>query len=105
MGLCNGAVVRRAGWPTRLVNAAVWVPAEQRFLEQDVAYPAREILDHPPFGNVSSQSNPMTPTGALYPYCWLMQNASIALSVVHHAQIMPPQPYLIGPGDRVPYRE
>ena len=153
MGTCNAAVARHAGWATSGISAAVWVPEEERFLEQDVAYPTREaprqrmgnshagiasrlgtmvppkrssttshpepadhsdeeprLFPHLPFGDVSSQSNPLTPNGALYPRCTLAQNATSARAQQAFAGPVTARgarplvvPFLIGPGEPKPF--
>lgn len=120
MGLCNAAVARRGGWSTAGgIEAGVWVPEEQRFERLELAYPAREakpshsdstneppghapargeiqLFPHPPFGNVSSRSNPVVPNGALYPSCVLAPNATAALAPDWSAR--PAVPFLIEGG-------
>jgi hypothetical protein len=117
MGACNAALASRAGWHVVGLEASVWVPSERRFERQELVYPARkddrprdaraltarhrtehEIVPrpHPPFGNVSSRSNPQTPNGAIYPRCVLAPNATSALA--QQTPTRPAVPFLCEPG-------
>ena len=51
---------------------------------------------YPPFGNGSSQSNPLVPNGALYPRCSLAQNATAATAQQMRTRMA--VPYLLEPG-------
>ena len=110
MGNCNIALAHRGGWDTTFLQARVWVPEARAFMDQDVAYPAREASDaeesersgghrqvalqpYLPFGNVSFRYGPVVPNGALYPACALAPNESNALAQQTRSRVA--VPYLL----------